>query len=266
MKNNKWTYDECQIIANSCISQDTFMKQYPIVFNISQMNNWLLSFTYTKQPIMWTYDMCYKLASECTSRHEYNKKYNKAYQAATHYKWIDSYNQFLSLDRSIKWTYDKCLDAAKQCISRTEFSKKYRGAYYQARKNKWIDNYTWFASTKKLKQNKVKGRPWKWTYDICKQESLKYTTYAEFNKNSHNTYRAARKLGYLSSFTWLKRSIDHYNNDYVYAYIFEYYHTIYIGRTIKPNMRHAHHLNDVKSAVYKFAYNNSINIPNMTIL
>lgn len=35
MKNNKWTYEECRIIANSCISQDNFMKQYPIVSILS---------------------------------------------------------------------------------------------------------------------------------------------------------------------------------------------------------------------------------------
>lgn len=107
----------------------------------------------------------------------------------------------------------------------------------------------------------------KWTYEKCKDAALQCSTLSEFIKKFKSAYAASYRKRWIDDFDWLERSVSPYNKklDYVYVYLFNNY-TVYIGRTIEPNKRHNKHKTDTKDTVYKFAQQNNIDVPEMTIL
>lgn len=96
----------------------------------------------------------------------------------------------------ISYTYDKCFEEALKYEYYSDFVKKSRAFYRVSYRNGWIDDFTWL---KKVQVRKVKT----WTYDMCKEESLKYTSRNEFMKNCSGAYAVARKNKWLDDFVWL---------------------------------------------------------------
>jgi hypothetical protein len=103
--------------------------------------------------------------------------------------------------------------------------------------------------------------------DITFEESKKYSSRTEFCKGSYGAYRVSKKNGWLNEMTWLNRKNVYKDPvDVVYRYYFPQNNAIYVGRTIYPKLRDYQHKTVEKDTVYKFAKENSIEIPPMEII
>ena len=161
----------------------------------------------------------------------------------------------------IKWTYEACYEEAKRYKTRGEFREKNPYAYGLSLRKKWIDEYYWFApSITGLKNTKEK----------CMKIALGCKTLKEFITKHYSIYQKARENGWDKEYDWLERQapIDKRKNDNVYAYFFNEQHAVYVGRSVDASIvnRRSHHRTDEGSTVYKFAKQNNIPIPEMTVL
>ena len=148
--------------------------------------------------INWTFDNCYREAKQFKTKIEFRNNNRRAYDAACRHKWIDKFNCFISgVTPANYWTYEKCYEEAKKYTCRSEFQRKKRGAYKAALRNKWLDNYTWFE--------KPEAHNKKWNYETCYEEAKKYKSFKEFRENATKALELAKKSGWISEYTWLKR-------------------------------------------------------------
>lgn len=97
----------------------------------------------------------------------------------------------------INYTYEKCYMEALKYEYYNDFVKKARAYYRAAYRSGWVVDYTW------LKQVHVKTVK-TWTYEMCVEESKKYTSRSEFSKKSNGAYAMSRKNKWLDGFVWLK--------------------------------------------------------------
>ena len=155
--------------------------------------------------------------------------------------------------------YEICKNKALNCKDRKEFWDKESKAALLSKKNGWIDE--WFPPI----ERKERGY---WTKERCIEESKKYSTRNEFDKKCRGAYSASSKNGWLDKFVWLRKNPNVFGKmDCVYAYIFEEYKTVYIGRTIRKEERDKEHIFDIKKdSVAKFAKDNNISVPRMKII
>lgn len=97
-----------------------------------------------------------------------------------------------------KWTYEECYKCAQLCSSRSEFESVYSGGYKISKRNGWIDDYIWFE-TKRLPNGY-------WTYEKCKEASLKYEYVKDFKKCDNVAYVMSVNNKWIDTFVWLKRT------------------------------------------------------------
>lgn len=100
----------------------------------------------------------------------------------------------------INYTYEKCYMEALKYEYYNDFVKNSRAYYRVAYRNGWIVDYTWLIQ---VFVKKVKA----WTYELCVEESKKYSSRNEFSKKSNGAYNMARINGWLDEFVWLKPQI-----------------------------------------------------------
>lgn len=98
-------------------------------------------------------------------------------------------------------------------------------------------------------------------------ESKKYSSRAEFCKNSYGAYKKSLKNGWLDEMTWLtKKNVCKDPVDTVYRYYFENENAVYVGRTIYLELRDHQHRTREKDTVYKFAKECNTEIPKIEVL
>lgn len=156
----------------------------------------------------------------------------------------------------IKWDYNRTFELALTCKNRKELEKKSESAYKAALRNNWFDDYVWME---KITHN--------YTKEECFEKAKLCETKQEFRKKYYNHFQKAYKSGWLEEYVWFNENrTDPYNEklDNVYAYFFNEHHSVYIGRTIRPEVRNKEH--HKKGAVYNFAKEHNAEIPEMTIL
>ena len=100
----------------------------------------------------------------------------------------------------INYTYEKCYMEALKYEYYNDFVKNSRAYYRVAYRNGWVVDYTWL---KQVHFQTVKA----WTYELCVEESKKYSSRGEFGKKSNGAYNMARINGWLDEFVWLKPQI-----------------------------------------------------------
>ena len=91
-----------------------------------------------------------------------------------------------------------------------------------------------------------------WFEDNCREEALKYEYLTDFSKGSHEAWIAARKYGYIKTYTWLKKgkSVGPWS---IYAYEDTENKIVYVGLTNDVNKRHRGHKNgNLKHGIRKF--------------
>lgn len=158
-----------------------------------------------------------------------------------------------------KLNYEICKSKALNCKDRKEFWNKETKAALLSRKNGWIDE--WFPPIKRKERNY-------WTKERCIEESKKYSSRKEFDNGCRGAYSASNKNGWLDEFVWLRKNANAFGKiDCVYAYVFEEYKTVYVGRTIRKEERDKEHIFGIKKdSVANFAKNNNISVPIMRII
>lgn len=220
----------------------------------------------------WTYDTCKQAASEFETLKDFRNNEQSAYKASLKNGWIKDYTWLvdgkkLSAQKRTKWDYDSCYELAKQCFKKSEMKEKNERAYRVALNNGWLSEYTWFLSEETIRHQKRPSRV-KWTYEKCKELALRYSTLAEFQKAYPSVYTVSKRNGWVDDFDWLGRSGNIYASkiDNVYAYFFNEFNSVYVGRTVEPSSRDITHNTSEKSTVFRFASENNTDIPKMTIL
>ena len=99
-----------------------------------------------------------------------------------------------------KWSKKKCFEEGMKYKNRTEFRTNASYAFYIAGKNGWLDEMDWMPIPEK-------GKPCGYWNDKERiiEESKKYKTLTEFQKNSAGACNAAKRLGILDELTWLEK-------------------------------------------------------------
>ena len=142
---------------------------------------------------------------------------------------------------------EKIIDAfkkAKNYNSRSQFKKECGKEYRLLNK---CGLYT-EACSHMPKVNRENNR--KWTYDLCKKISEKYTSKKEFQENDRGAYRASFKQGWLEEFTKNYRVIGHKYKRCLYVFEFSD-KSAYIGLTYDVKKRFWQHHHEQNSKVYK---------------
>jgi hypothetical protein len=102
------------------------------------------------------------------------------------------------------------------------------------------------------------------------RESRKYDTLKEFREKSPHYWNWAFRHDILKEFTWLENHrIDIvYGRIYsVYCYVFEEFHAVYVGLSLRPKKRDSQHREGKGgSSVFSFAKEKCVSIPEMKIL
>ena len=155
---------------------------------------------------VWTYETCREEALKYKLRTEFLKNCPGAYNFARTNRWLDKFFGKPPVKKSV-WTYETCMEEAKKYKTKTEFGRGRPQAYYVARKNNWMRDYDWFKRPEA--HNK------KWTYEICMEESKKYTRRSEFKKGSSGAFQAAENNGWIGDYDWLapKNRRNYWNYD-----------------------------------------------------
>ena len=88
------------------------------------------------------------------------------------------------------WTKEKCIEEAKKYNNKKDFYTNSISSYRSSLKNNWLDE----ICSHMIELRKPKGY---WTKEKCQEESLKYKTRTEFQKNSSRAYHICKKNGWL---------------------------------------------------------------------
>ena len=269
-------YDRCFTEARKYNSRTAFQKGCSAAYAISLKNGWIKNYNWfvakeelcREGRIKWTYTACWELASKCKTRSDFKRKSYGAWAAAHRNHWIDKYSWLKN--EGLKWDYESCFNLAKDCHTLTEMAKRSCAAYDQARRNGWVKEYYWFVPTSEARRlGLMRSGIIKWDYDKVRKAALKCETLQDFSKRYASAYQKALKLGWIDDFEWLVRGQTPFeiNRDCVYAYFFPQTKAVYVGRSVDCHRRDKeHHEGGAKDAVSRFAFENKISVPPMTIL
>ena len=264
MSKKIYDYNKCYEIARQCSSPTEMKNLNGTAYNVALKHKWIADYNWfvRKQHNPYTYDEVFEIAKNYTCSSEFQKGNGSAYGKARAKGWIKDYTWF-TIKHHSPYTYEQCYDVAKSFKSRIELAKGNVGVYQSALKHGWLDDYTWFESP----QNPYNY----WTKDRVAEESKQYKSRGEFAQLNGTAYHKARVNGWLDEFTWLKdERIDFSNDkiDCVYAYEFEEYNSVYVGRTLVKRLkdRHYEHLFTESDAVYLFAKAKNISTPDIKVL
>jgi len=222
-----WTYEKCQNEALKYETRNKFRINSTSAYNVSLKNKWLDKFFPNTKKIKsrgyWTYEKCQDEALKYETKKDFDINSPSAHSAAYERGWLDSIcSHMLKLgslykrcvyvwefeDHSayigITYNYNKRISEHETinkdpvyihlkkfiglCKQLTDYLPidiigKLENDYIEIyRKNGWI-------ILNKIKGGGLGGNIKKWTYEKCKDESLKYKTQKDFKINSSSAYR-----------------------------------------------------------------------------
>ena len=91
----------------------------------------------------------------------------------------------------VKWTFEEVKKEALKFNSKKEFLKNNMGAYSAAEKKKWLTAVCEHMVVIKRPNNY-------WTKEKCQEEALKFSSRAQFAKESENIYKTSSRKGWLN--------------------------------------------------------------------
>lgn len=259
----KWNKETCREEAKKYKTKSDFARKAGAAYRLALENNWLKDYTWfvsDRVPLdYWNEETCCEASHKCKSRSDFARHFPTAYRRAHQRGWIDSYSWLVpGCTVAGYWTYERCYKEAKKYKSKKEFYEKNHRAYAAAVRNKWLDSFDWFIPQ------------FVWTYDACLVEAKKYPTKRAFEKGNCGAYTAARRHGWINDYDWMvvnRVNVITDQIDNVYAYYFEEFNAIYVGRTIDLKRRdHEHIVNVDTDVVARFARENNCSVPIMIVL
>ncbi len=264
MSRKIYDYNKCYEIAQQCSCSSDMRKLNCSAYNVARKNNWIEDYTWFIRKLHkpYTREEIYEIAKKYNCSSEFQKGNGSAYGKARENGWIKDYTWFIVKNR-LPYTYDECFEIAKKFKSRVELAKNNVGAYQAALKHGWLDDYVWFTLLQRPNNF--------WSKERVTEESKLYKNRSEFALANGSAYSKARVNGWLDEFVWLKDEridISSGKIDCVYAYEFRNFHSVYVGRTLLKRLkaRHYEHIFTESDAVYLFAKEKNIPIPDIKIL
>jgi predicted GIY-YIG superfamily endonuclease len=189
-----------------------------------------------------TYDLCKEVASNCKTASELKKKDCSVYNKIRQKNWNHLLSHMISPQLPTGyWNYDRCKKVALKYDKLTTLRKEQKTLYRTIYSNKWTEllNHV----TKSKKDNKY------WTYEKCREETLKYKNKKDFREKSISASNVIYKNKWFELFEHMDK-LSILKERYIYAFEFKDNH-VYVGLTCNINTRYTDHLTQNNSQVYK---------------
>jgi hypothetical protein len=240
-KTNNWTYEKCKEVALLCKSRKEFNIKFPGAVKRSKNDGYYEEICshmleIIKPKFYWTKDKCQEIALKYTNKYDFEKNDCAAFAAMYKNKWLDICNH-MSLSENIKsrciYAYEfddnyvyigltcnfkdrqrrhkvngsvfehiKDTNSNYNIIQLTEYIEQSES---QLMENEYVEKYknNGWCILNKCKTGSIGSSIVYWTKEKCLEESMKYKTRTEFQKNN--------KGAYLSSYRnkWLDEICNH---------------------------------------------------------
>lgn len=203
-----WTEQRCYDEALQYSSRVEFARGSSAAYAKSVKERWINNYNWfksTKQARsesrrIWTPEACREAALEFEFLRDFEQNKKGAYLAAIRNGWLKEYMWLKRYEKGMNssWTEEKCRTESLKYDTLSSFREKCPYGYEASLKYGYLDNFTW------LKRKRHKNGYW--TEEKIIQESMSYSTLADFVKLSNAAYCAAKRLGILNKLTWLKRT------------------------------------------------------------
>jgi len=252
----KNTYEVCKSKALEYNNRTMLYNEYPSIYKKIHDNEWYELIEHMPN-LKWTYEKCKEEALKYTSVSEFMDGCSGAYWAINRNKWSELKKHLSSkYKQSVKWTYEKCKEVVLGYIGngRKDFAISNSSAYKAIYLNNWKHLLELIPTI-----NNPMGY---WTYDVCKEEALKYETITEFRKNNGGGYYRIRESKWFELYDHMK-NVGHLYKRLIYVYEFDDNHC-YVGLTCDINRRKYQHLNEKSSGVYQHTIETKLT-PNLII-
>lgn len=193
-----WTYERCKDLASSCKTRKEFFDQKGFAYEIARQNGWL-------DEICSHMEVLGNLKKRCVYAYEFDNNY--VYVGLTFNfegRWVKRLNDVNDAVKKhiqttgkypIRKKLTEYIDAKEASILEGEILKKYVADGWNI--------------LNRNKTGSLGGISRIWTYDVCKEEALKYETFDEFSKQNINCLSAIYKNGWrelLSHLKYIKRA------------------------------------------------------------
>jgi ribosome-associated toxin RatA of RatAB toxin-antitoxin module len=142
------------------------------------------------------------------------------------------------------WTFERCREEALKYKTRMEFKNNSGGAYTHCVKHQYLND----VCSHMNELRKLKGY---WTFEHCKEETLKYKTKNEFNINSKGAYIKALKNKWLDKICSHMEILGSKYKRCIYSYEFPNNY-VYVGLTFNINKRQSNRDSDNTDGVTRF--------------
>ena len=235
-----WTYERCKEEALKYNNKSLFQKECVQAYYKSLKNNWLGDIcSHMKNPQKpkgyWTYERCKEEALKYKNRYDFNRNSMGAYNRAIKSKWLDDICSHMKVQKNntkrciysyefkdnhvyIGLTYNLEKRHIDRLKSKNDQVTKHINETNLKPVKKQLTDYIDVNDAIKMEGyyvNKYKNDGWnilnkiktgaiggklKWTYEKCKEESLKYKNRTDFFKKSKGAYASSSKNRWLDEF------------------------------------------------------------------
>jgi hypothetical protein len=198
-KRESYTFEYCQEIALKFEYKPDFIKNNANIVKISREKGWLddicSHMTKWKKEAHWTFDRVKEEALKFTTISDFKTNSASAYAAALKNNWNDIVcsHMIQQIHPNGYWTKEKCKEIALKYNTIQKLREEERKAYEAIKRNKWqVELYSHMERMNKPQEY--------WTYDICKNEALKYDGRYEFKCKCVSAYKACKRNSWLDEF------------------------------------------------------------------
>ena len=232
--NNYWTKDKCRLVALKYSNRNSFRNTDASAYRTAIAKKWLDEICSHMKYInkYWNYNTCQKEALKYNNRTEFQLKSHGAYDYAHKNKILDDICKHMikigskefrcvyvfEFDDNFAYiglTYNilkrehehnrkgpvyKHIEKSKnkyKLIQLTDYIKKEDAQRIEENKMIEYENNGWNLLNT-MKDSTLGGSEIYWTYDKCKEESLKYNHKTDFRKGSGGAFSSATRNGWYS--------------------------------------------------------------------
>ena len=194
----KWSYKTIKKIIDTCTKISEVYEKIPsqgisIMRKQGFYDEMTKSLIYDIRPPNYWNDKerCRECASNFKYKSYFQKAYSGAYKACVKYGWLDEFFKNKNEQLFDNWNdKEKCHLLALTFNDKNIFRNRYRYVYNLCDKNGWLDEVISHMVKKKIELS----------YEICREESLKYTGRYNFQKGSVTAYGVSYRKGWLDDF------------------------------------------------------------------
>lgn len=162
----------------------------------------------------------------------------------------------------LNFTREEWDEAVQLYGNPNNMKKRNRALYAYGQRKGWLKTTVWpnRKSRAGLSEEQLEKKVF--------ENSHNFHSRGEFQNKSPNDYRIALRRGWLDRMPWLEPKENPYIDkiSYIYLYLFEQQKAFYVGETYHGSDRRLQHKTRSDSAVFKFAEENNIEIPEPIIL